>query len=329
MKRYISAVLAVILIAALTACGGGAQQAASSPSPAKTYTVPDVAGQKFQEARTTVLKDFVVRVVGKDGKDWLEMYPDKTATIVSTKPAAGTVTDQSEIKVTVNVAEAEVKAAREAADAKAYAAATAAAEAEKLANRYTFACGADTYHSYKDVWASQHYTDGDTCTVSIAGVGIYDHPTLLRNEQDIADVVAAHGGGGGGSASSDYGRVLQLCTILKRGYADEVIARMDWKKAEAQGALALCPDAPHAAVFRDVISNPRVGDGTSVVGKDMEPGTYRTKPGSKDCYWARTTGGGDIIANDMVGFAPSGVTVTVYPGEGFESSRCGVWTKIG
>jgi hypothetical protein len=61
----------------------------------------------------------------------------------------------------------------------------------------------------------------------------------------------------------------------------------------------------------------------------MEPGTYKTKPGSKDCYWSRTTGGGDIIANDFVGFAPNGVTVTVYPGEGFESTRCGVWTKIG
>jgi hypothetical protein len=60
----------------------------------------------------------------------------------------------------------------------------------------------------------------------------------------------------------------------------------------------------------------------------MEPGTYRTKPSAKGCYWSRTTGGG-IIANDMVGFAPAGVPVTVYPGEGFESNRCGVWTKIG
>lgn len=31
----------------------------------------------------------------------------------------------------------------------------------------------------------------------------------------------------------------------------------------------------------------------------------------------------------MVGFAPAGVTVTVFAGEGFESERCGVWTKIG
>lgn len=61
----------------------------------------------------------------------------------------------------------------------------------------------------------------------------------------------------------------------------------------------------------------------------MEPGTYRTKPGSKDCYWSRTNGGGDIIANNFIGFAPNGVTVTVCAGEGFESQRCGMCTKIG
>lgn len=36
-----------------------------------------------------------------------------------------------------------------------------------------------------------------------------------------------------------------------------------------------------------------------------------------------------IIANDFVSFAPDGVTVTVYPSEGFESERCAPWTKIG
>lgn len=35
------------------------------------------------------------------------------------------------------------------------------------------------------------------------------------------------------------------------------------------------------------------------------------------------------FANDIVDFAPDGVTVTVLPGEGFKSSRCGTWTKIG
>ncbi len=35
------------------------------------------------------------------------------------------------------------------------------------------------------------------------------------------------------------------------------------------------------------------------------------------------------LANDFVEFAPDGVPVTVYAGEGFKSERCGRWTKIG
>ncbi|WP_426226392.1 hypothetical protein [Pseudarthrobacter sp. DSP2-3-2b1] len=104
---------------------------------------------------------------------------------------------------------------------------------------------------------------------------------------------------------------------------------MDPKKANATAALALCPNAPDAAILRDVLTAVKVVDGTHVVGQRMEPGTYRTKPAANDCYWSRTNGGGDIITNNFIGFAPEGVTVTVYVGEGFESQRCGVWTKIG
>lgn len=82
-------------------------------------------------------------------------------------------------------------------------------------------------------------------------------------------------------------------------------------------------------MLQGVVTAVKVGPGTRVVGQTMEPGTYKTNPGAKDCYWSRTTGGGAIIANDFVGFAPDGVSVTVYPGEGFESSNCGIWTKTG
>lgn len=65
------------------------------------------------------------------------------------------------------------------------------------------------------------------------------------------------------------------------------------------------------------------------VGTTMEPGTWKTKPGVKDCYWSRSSGSGDIIDNDIIDYAPEGVTVAVQAGEGFKSSRCGTWTKIG
>ncbi|MGY0235950.1 hypothetical protein [Longispora urticae] len=68
-------------------------------------------------------------------------------------------------------------------------------------------------------------------------------------------------------------------------------------------------------------------DGTYVVGKIIAPGTYKTAPEAKDCYWERTTSGGGVIANDFVTFAPQGVTVTIRSGEGFVSEGCGAWTK--
>ena len=80
-------------------------------------------------------------------------------------------------------------------------------------------------------------------------------------------------------------------------------------------------------VLQEVLTSVKVSDDTKVVGEATEPGTYKTKPGLKDCHWARSTGG-DIIANNFVGFAPDGVTVTVYTGEGFISQRCGVWTRL-
>jgi hypothetical protein len=72
------------------------------------------------------------------------------------------------------------------------------------------------------------------------------------------------------------------------------------------------------------------GDGDFIVGTDIQPGTYRND-GSSGCYWARlanfTHGLDAILANDN----PQGqAVVTISPGDkGFETSRCGKWTKIG
>lgn len=99
MKRYLSAVLAATVLVGLTAFGGGAQQASSAsdtPTPSPTRSsraTPDVAGMNFLTARTTVLRDYAVDVVGKDGKKCSASYPDKTVTIDSSSPASGTVTD--------------------------------------------------------------------------------------------------------------------------------------------------------------------------------------------------------------------------------------------
>jgi hypothetical protein len=335
MKRYIRAILAVTLLTGLTACGGGAQQGASSnesasasPSPTRTArAVPDLTGKSYADARTALSSQGFrsTAIVGKDGSKWTNVVPDKTVTVVSTKPAAGTSTTVQDVEVTVNLTQVEFVAATKAA-----------AEAAKLAARYQYLCGNNPYDattstkfkSFKEVWASPNYPAGDKCIVKVDGKYAADGYTLIPSEQATVDLVAANGGDVSIPAYA-FDTVLNLCTKLGLDYADTVHARPEWRKASAKAALALCPDAPHAAVLQEAATAVKVGDGNKIVGQTMEPGTYRTKPAIKDCYWSRNAGGGNIIDNDFVGFAPNGVTVTVYPGEGFESERCGPWTKIG
>ena len=323
MKRLMSVLIGLGLFIGLAACGNSPEYFPVS-SPPSERAIPDVSGLSYGAAvRVLRASRFTAIVVGSDGERWEEETPTGTVVMSGTNPAIGTVTDAEEIELLVEVTEGE------------YADAVAAhLKAQELKMRYEFTCVAGSnelgiYRTLEQVWSSPHYNDTSKCTVKIGRLGIYDKPTLNSEEQKIADVVASYGGGGGGSPSSDYGRVVELCIKVDADYVDRIIARMDWKKAEAHGALALCPDAPHVAVLQEVASAVKMGDGTYVVGQTLEPGTYRTRANIKDCYWSRNTGSGAIIANDFVSFAPNGATVTVYEGEGFESNRCGVWTKIG
>src|SRR5215217_4892832 len=71
------------------------------------------------------------------------------------------------------------------------------------------------------------------------------------------------------------------------------------------------------------------GDGTYQVGADIQPGTYRTREGSPNCYWERLknfSGGiNGILVNG--GTSAPGI-VTIEPTDvGFHSEGCGTWTK--
>jgi len=71
------------------------------------------------------------------------------------------------------------------------------------------------------------------------------------------------------------------------------------------------------------------GDGTYLVGKDIQPGTYKSSEGGSG-YWARLSSfSGDlssIIANDL----PQGPSIVkISPNDkGFETFGNGTWTKI-
>lgn len=78
-----------------------------------------------------------------------------------------------------------------------------------------------------------------------------------------------------------------------------------------------------------VIAANSIEQGTWTVGRDISPGTYRTKEAiTGDCYWAifrSGTNGSDIVDNDI----PNGgfPTVTLSQGQDFENNGCGTFVK--
>lgn len=84
------------------------------------------------------------------------------------------------------------------------------------------------------------------------------------------------------------------------------------------------------ATEQQIEANTIPGDGTYLVGTDIQPGQYRSE-GNSFCYWERTSGTsgefGDIIANGTV--EGQGL-VTVDSGDvAFKSQGCSDWIKIG
>ena len=114
--------------------------------------------------------------------------------------------------------------------------------------------------------------------------------------------------------------------VLRRpvegGEQDARAAQLDARKADL--------DTREAAITasEQAVAATQIKDGMWTVGKDLEPGTYRTAAKvTSTCWWGtyRTgSNGADIIRNDIVqGVFPS---VTLKAGRDFESD-CGVWNK--
>ena len=75
-----------------------------------------------------------------------------------------------------------------------------------------------------------------------------------------------------------------------------------------------------------IAANTLPGNGTFIVGKDIQPGTYQSA-GGESCYWSRTTLTGDILDNAL---GAGSSVVTIQPGDGLiTTSRCADFTKVG
>ncbi|WP_181034175.1 PASTA domain-containing protein [Arthrobacter sp. GMC3] len=114
MKKFIQFSVAAVLIAGLSACGTSAPSAApsneASASPTATQAkraVPDVVGMTYKEAYNTLVKgDFFAQPVDETGAKWVQGNPWDDVKVVSTDPAAGTMTDTSYVNVTFNMTQA-------------------------------------------------------------------------------------------------------------------------------------------------------------------------------------------------------------------------------
>lgn len=76
------------------------------------------------------------------------------------------------------------------------------------------------------------------------------------------------------------------------------------------------------------VQSTQFGDGVHIVGSTVVPGVYSITS-STGCYyvWKTSTGSdAQIIDNNIVN-GPA--VVTLKPGDIFETSRCGTWTKTG
>ncbi|MFD7028102.1 hypothetical protein ACFWAR_08735 [Streptomyces sp. NPDC059917] len=125
------------------------------------------------------------------------------------------------------------------------------------------------------------------------------------------------------------GAVLALALATACGPVEEAGQKSPSAPAAQQGAKSDAPkkDEPKKDEAKKVAIK---GDGTVQVGKDAQPGTYRTTGNAASrCYWERlkdTKGEMDsIIANDNV---TGSSYVTLAAGEYFKSSGCKGWEAV-
>ena len=180
---------------------------------------------------------------------------------------------------------------------------------------WSFNCGGTPLATLQEVWTSS----ANYCsTVDPAGEW-----TPSAQEQAVIDTVV-NGQGASGTDAQVFDNVLGKCIKMETTLSDE---RPWWYEA----ALQVCPDAPHAPDMA-LLTEKKIltGDGSRRIGAEgFAAGTYRSDPEARECYWERSTGTGDTIANDFVTYAADGVTVTLKDGESFTAERCGMWRWIG
>lgn len=124
MKKFIQLSLAALLIAGLSACGSTAPATRSSDTASVSATaaqekraVPDVVGMTYKEAYETLVKDdFFAQLKDDNGDNWIAGSPWADVEIATMNPAAGTMTDESYVDLTLTVTQDEYTQLSKAAE---------------------------------------------------------------------------------------------------------------------------------------------------------------------------------------------------------------------
>jgi hypothetical protein len=169
-----------------------------------------------------------------------------------------------------------------------------------------------------------------TVTPANADVSVNGERAFLYSSGSFYGVVDLHPGKNeikvtavNGSKDAEYSQVVTRKSSAEQAAAQKAENQQPAQQQQAQQGQKQQAVAP-------VKLYPHFGDGTYQVGTDIQPGTYRTREGSPNCYYERlknfTGGMNSILANGNTN-APT--IVTNQPTDaGFQSQSCGTWTKL-
>ncbi len=164
-----------------------------------------------------------------------------------------------------------------------------------------------------------------------------DGPKAYTVDEEITPLVLPAATGGTGTLTYSLGPEIQ--TGLAFDPASRTLSgtptatgtyRMTYRVEDTNGHSAELTFTITIEKARVVGDAPRFGDGTHIVGVDIEPGTYRNA-GEGFCYWERLSGFSgeldDILANGILD-GVSGVVTIKASDRGFSSQGCGRWQAV-
>jgi hypothetical protein len=111
---------------------------------------------------------------------------------------------------------------------------------------------------------------------------------------------------------------------------DKKAAEEAQKQADATAAAKKAAEDKAAAEAAAKLPKTKFGDGTYLVGTEIQPGTYKNSS-SNSCYYERLSGLTGSLDEILSNENPSGPAIVeiLSSDKAFKSQRCGTWEKIG